>query len=108
MPLAIEITLNILWIPLVFLIAFLIGFIFRSAQLHKLKGKIFQLEKQSLHADAEILMLQKENAQLQEQLKNNPAPVIPLTPKESSENLPDTIQEKNCWEKLLRRSIRSQ
>ena len=100
MPLAIEITLNILWIPLILLIGVIGGFIFRSAQLHRLKEKIFQLEKQSLHADAEILTLQKENAQLQEQVKNNAAPVIPLTPKESSENLPDTTTRK----KLLAKS----
>src|SRR5215831_8795638 len=96
MPLAIEITLNILWIPLVFIVGALAGFIFRTAQLNKLRRRIFESEKQSLHQDAEILMLQRENMQLKDQLKNNPTPVIPLTPKES-ENLPDT----NTSKKLL-------
>ena len=100
MPLAIEITLNILWIPLVFIFGALAGFIFRTAQLNKLRKKVFECEKQSLHQDAEILVLQKEITQLQEQLKNNPAPVIPLTPKETSENLPDTGTRK----KLLGKS----
>jgi hypothetical protein len=99
MPLAIEITLNILWIPIIFIIGALAGFILRTAQLNRLKRKIFDSERQSLHQDAEILALQKENSQLMEQLKNNSAPVIPLTAKEPSENLPDTSTRKKLLSK---------
>jgi len=104
MPLAIEITLNILWIPLACLISAIAGFILRSVQLNKLKDQVRRLEKQTLQADAEILALQKENGLLQEQLKNNPVPVIPITTKENQENLPDTGSRK----KLLGKSTANQ
>ena len=99
MPPAIEITLNFLWIPIACIVSALAGFIFRSVQLHKLKEKIHAFEKQSLQADAEILTLQKENKILSEQLKNNSAPVIPITTKENQETLPDTAARKKLLAK---------
>jgi hypothetical protein len=104
MPLAIEITLNIFWIPLACLLAALAGFMLRRAQLHKLKDQIRKLEKQSLLVDAEILALQKENVLLEEQLRNNPVPVIPITTKENPETLPDAVSRK----KLLGKSTAKQ
>jgi len=104
MPLAIEITLNIFWIPLVCLICAFAGFLFRSAQLNKLKDHVRALERQSLQSDAEILALHKENGLLQEQIKNNPVPVIPITTKENPETLPDTSSRK----KLLGKSTANQ
>jgi hypothetical protein len=101
---AIEITLNIFWIPALCIICAFGGFLFRSAQLNRLKGQIRQLEKQTLQSDAEILALQKENSQLQDQLKNNPVPVIPITTKENAENLPDAAARK----KLLTKSSAKQ
>ncbi len=104
MPLSIEITLNILWIPLACLISAIAGFILRSIQLNRLRDQVQSLEKQTLQADAEILTLQKENGLLQEQLKNNPAPVIPITTKESPDNLPDASSRK----KMLGKSAAKQ
>jgi hypothetical protein len=104
MPLAIEITLNIFWIPLICLIFALGGFIFRSSQIARLRHQVRSLEKQNLQSDAEILVLQKENVALNDQLKNNPVPVIPLSPKESPDNLPDASSRK----KLLGKSAANQ
>ena len=104
MPLAIEITLNIFWIPLICVISLIAGFLPRSVQLNKLRAQIRRLEKQALQSDAEILALEKENGLLQEQLKNNPVPVIPITTKETPENLPDSSSRK----KLLGKSTAKQ
>jgi hypothetical protein len=101
---AIEITLNIFWLPALCIICALGGFLLRSLQLHKLKEQVRQLEKQALQSDAEILALQKENSQIQDQLKNNPVPVIPITTKENPENLPDAAARK----KLLTKSSAKQ
>jgi hypothetical protein len=100
MPLAIEITLNIFWIPLACLLSAIAGFVLRNSQLHQLREQIRKLEKQNLQADSEILTLQKANGLLQEQIKNNPVPVIPMTTKENPETLPDTASRK----KLLGKS----
>ena len=104
MPSAIEITLNIIWIPILCLISALAGFLLRSHQLNTAKRKVYELEKQSLNTDAEILSLHKEIGVLQDQLKNNPAPVIPIKQKESNEELPDASSRK----KLLGKSTAKQ
>jgi hypothetical protein len=100
MPLAIEITLNILWIPLMCLICAIAGFLLRSAQINSLKKHVWELEKQGVQRDAEILSLEKENGMLQEQLKNsNQVPVIPMTTKENPDKLPDGTSRKKLLEK---------
>ena len=104
MPLTIEITLNIFWIPLACLISAFAGFILRSAQLNRLKEQVVRLEKQNLQTDAEVLALQRENGLLQQELKNNPVPVIPITTKENPDNLPDSASRK----KLLGKSTANQ
>ena len=104
MLLAIKITIDILWIPLVCIISAIAGFIFRSTQLNKLKEELRLTEKKSLENDAEILSLQKEYMELQEKMKNSPVPVIPITTKENPENLPDT----NTRKKMLGKSSANQ
>ena len=99
MHLAIEITLNIIWIALICLICAVAGFLVRSLLISRLKSRVFDLEKQTLQNDAEILALQKENAQLQDQLKNTQVPVIPITQKDNPEKLPDTNSRKKLLEK---------
>src|SRR6476620_3987778 len=94
MPLAIEITLNIIWIPLACIFSALVGLIIRSVELHKLKSKNHQLERQCLSSDAEILSLYQEIAQIRDQLKNNNAPVMPINAKESTDKTPDTSTRK--------------
>ena len=94
MPFAIEITLNILWIPLACIVSVLIGLIIRSVEVKKLKVKNIQLEKQCLSSDAEILSLYKEISQIRDELKNNAVPVIPITAKEGTDKSPDTSTRK--------------
>jgi hypothetical protein len=104
MLLAIGITINILWIPLICIVFAFAGFSFRSLQLNRLREQLRESEKKMLENDAEILSLQKENIDLQEKMKNNPVPVIPITTKENPENLPDT----NTRKKLLGKSSANQ
>src|SRR5262245_29479392 len=99
MPFSIDITLNVLWISSICVIFTIVGFIFRSVQLNKLREQIYRLENQLRQSDAEVLVLQKETATLQEQLKNNPVPVIPITSKENAETLPDASARKKLLSK---------
>jgi hypothetical protein len=99
MPFAIEITVNVLWILLACVLSLLAGVSFRTFQLNKAKRKVFELERQCIQTDAEILELHKEVGQLLNQLKNNPVPVIPITAKENPDNLPDTSNRKKLLSK---------
>ena len=80
--LAIEVTLNILYIIIPCILFFAAGFLYRSSQLKKLKSKIIELEKEMLSNHAQILQLQKDKAQLEEKIKDSRIPVIPLKSKE--------------------------
>jgi uncharacterized protein YlxW (UPF0749 family) len=99
MSLAIVITLNVIWIPIICLICAICGFIIRSVEIGNLKKQVFDLEKQTYQADAEILALQKENGLLEEKLKNVQVPVIPITSKENPEKFPDGPSRKKLLEK---------
>lgn len=62
---------------------FTVGFLFRTAQIKKLRGKVLDLEKEMMSSHAEILELQKEKLQLEEKLKrSSQIPVIPINSKE--------------------------
>jgi hypothetical protein len=78
MLLAIGFT-NLIWIFPVCVGFAVIGYAFRGARLLKLKRRVEELEREMLQNHAEILSLQKENTELQDKLKNNPVPVIPIT-----------------------------
>jgi len=72
--------------------AFVIGFLFRSAQLKKQKKRVNELEKEMMASHAEILELQQEKQVLEKQLKGaSNIPVIPITAKES-----DKLQDKSA------------
>lgn len=90
---------NLIWVlPVVCLFFGLTGYAFRSHQLKKLKGRVSELESEMLQNHADILKLQKENADLANKLKNNlSVPVIPITgapQPNSSEALPDVTARK--------------
>lgn len=97
MLLAIEITINVLWIALACFGFGLIGFLLRSARMGSLKEKIRDLEKEMLQNHSEILSLQKENTELVNNIKNNSVPVIPISSKENAEAVVDA----NLRKKLL-------
>jgi hypothetical protein len=76
------------------LLAFVTGFLFRSAQLKKLRDKVSELEGEMMASHAEILELQKNNRVLEEKLKGSSSiPVIPITSKE--EKKVEKMQDKS-------------
>ena len=99
MLLAIEITINVIWIGLACLGFGLIGFIIRSAHIASLKDKLHSREKEILQNHAEILSLQKENTQLLNNMNNNSVPVIPITSKENTEASVDANHRKKLVSK---------
>lgn len=80
--LAIGISIHIIWLPLITMIAFLMGLIFRTYQLQKSKKRILFLENEMLSNHAEILKLQQQLVLLENKLTDNKTPVVPM--KESS------------------------
>jgi hypothetical protein len=74
--LAIHLTINILVLALLVASAAVLGFIFRSQQISKLKKKVIELENEMLSNHSEILDLQRENASLEQQMKQAHIPVI--------------------------------
>ena len=99
MLLAIEITINVLWIALACLGFAFIGFMLRSAHIANLKAKIRDHEKEMLQNHAEILSLQKENTLLVNNMKNNSVPVIPISSKENTEATADANHRKKLISK---------
>jgi hypothetical protein len=90
---------NLIWIIPVCLGFGVAGYVLRTYIIRRLQNRIHELEREMLQNHAEILSLQKENAELSDKLKNNPVPVIPITganpPKENmTENLPDVSARK--------------
>ena len=60
--------------------AVVIGFIFRSKQIKKLRRRVGELEKDLLSNHSDILELQKEKTILEQKLKDNSSSlVIPIT-----------------------------
>ena len=58
--LAIQFSVNVLWLPLLVALSALCGFAFRSSQIRKFRKQISSLEKEMLNSHAEILKLQEE------------------------------------------------
>jgi cell division protein FtsB len=78
--LAIQLNINaLLLVGLVASAAFL-GFIFRSRQIGSLRKKVIELENEMLSNHSEILDLQRENASLEQQMKQMHIPVIAMKP----------------------------
>lgn len=92
--LLIKMSLEISMLVGLVLAAFVTGFLFRGAQLRKLKEKVADLEKEMMRSHAEILELQKDKHILEEKIKGSSSiPVIPITSKE--EKKADTKQDKS-------------
>lgn len=87
--LAIQLNVNaLLLVGLVVGAAFL-GFIFRSRQIISLRKKVIELENEMLSNHSEILDLQRENAILEQQIKQMHIPVIAMKPVRDDKS-PDT------------------
>ena len=68
--------INVLWLGGMIVFAAATGFLLRSQQIRSLKKKVIELENEMLSNHAEILDLQRENASLEQQLKQLHIPVI--------------------------------
>lgn len=66
--LAIEMSVNVLWLPLIVLFSAFAGFMLRSQQIKNSKRRILSLEDEMLNNHAEILKLQEQLAELQKNL----------------------------------------
>jgi len=96
--LLIKLTLDVSMLIGITAIAFVTGFLLRSAQLKKQKGKVSDLEREMMTSHAEILELQKDRLMLEEKLKGSSnIPVIPITAKEEKKS--DKMQEKSISKK---------
>ena len=88
-----KMTISILWLPVIFIVAAYIGFLFRSVQIAKSNKRIIYLENEMLRNHAEILKLQQE---LVEHERNNElahkSRVVPMKESQSDEN--DAAQKK--------------
>ncbi len=60
-----NLSISILWLPVIILIAAFAGFSFRSAQIIKSKKRIIYLENEMLRNHAEILKLQQELVEME-------------------------------------------
>jgi len=59
-------------------VAGLIGFLVSRGLLAKYRGRIRQLETEMMSSHAEILEIQKAYVKMEERLKEQPIPVIPM------------------------------
>lgn len=76
--LAIQLNINALLFVSIVIAATFLGFIFRSRQLWSLRKKVIELENEMLSNHSEILDLQRENASLEQKMKQLHIPVISM------------------------------
>ena len=76
--LAIQLTINALLLVSIVTTAAFLGFIFRRRQLWSLRKQVIELENEMLSNHSEILDLQRENALLEQQIKQLHIPVISM------------------------------
>lgn len=76
--LAIQLNINVMLLAGIVATAGFLGFIFRSQQIGSLKRKVIELENEMLSNHSEILDLQRENASLEQQMKQLHIPVISM------------------------------
>lgn len=85
--LLIKLSIDVTMLVGALVVAFAVGFLFRSAQLKKQKKRVSELEKEMMACHAEILELQQEKQVLEKQLQGvSTIPVIPITAKEEKKS----------------------
>ena len=95
--LAITISINIIWLPVIAFISLVIGYMYRSHQIGKLESQISSLEREMLNSHAEILSLQQEMARAEKKSSNSKSLVVAMkevSTEEDKENLPDMANRK--------------
>jgi hypothetical protein len=96
--LAIQLNINVLVLGGIVVGAWLLGFLIRRAQIAVLKKKVIELENEMLSNHSEILDLQRENASLEQQMKQLHIPVI---------SMKKTREEKSAEQDALAKKIAS-
>jgi hypothetical protein len=98
--LAIQLNINLFVLAGALIFAILLGYIFRSSQLASLRRKVIELENEMLANHSEILDLQRENASLEQQMKQAHIPVISMkTSREEKSTDQDAGLKKGVREK---------
>jgi hypothetical protein len=95
--LVVELKFNFYLVIGLMAISALIGHAIRSSQLHKLKKRVEELEKEMLANHAEILQVQKEKIDLLKMMEQPAIPVIPLNTskdEKAADKLPDVATRK--------------
>ena len=95
--LAIEISVNVLWLPFIILFSALAGYTLRSQQIKRSRRRILSLEDEMLNNHAEILKLQEQLAELQKSLAtNNKSKVVPMKDpaQDEKKDNPDSTERK--------------
>jgi len=82
--LVIEITVNVLWLPLLIAFSAFAGFFLRSAQNKKSTKRVHSLENEMLKNHAEILKLNKEIVDLTNSLPNNKTRIVNMKDKDNA------------------------
>jgi hypothetical protein len=80
--LTIDIDINIILLFGLLAAAFGVGYLIRGAQVRSAKDEIYELEKEVLNNNAQILNLEKERANLIRQMKDSKIPVITMKSKD--------------------------
>ncbi|HUB59505.1 MAG TPA: hypothetical protein VL978_02320 [Puia sp.] len=77
-----DLTIDIYVLAALLVLAMVAGFLFRSRQLAKKKRQIGELEHEKMQAYAELLELQKDYCELEQKVKEEDSPVIPIMKKQ--------------------------
>jgi|GEM_PF-1550940 len=90
-----NLSISILWLPLIFLISACGGFFFRSAQIKKAKKRVLNLESEMLNNHAEILKLQHEIARMEKTSDlTYKSRVVPMKDSQSDDSSEAIIKKK--------------
>jgi ABC-type siderophore export system fused ATPase/permease subunit len=101
MPSLLEFSINVFVLALIILIAAILGFLARGAQVRRKLDKIDELEREVLSNYAQILELEKENTALESKLQDITIPVIAMkaTVQEENKKVPDITLRKQLLSK---------
>jgi hypothetical protein len=91
--LAILFRIDIIWVPVVAIVAALAGFSLRSLQIQKLKKQVSGLEKEMLNSHAEILSLQEEMVRAQSKNSSSQSLVVSMKEVPAAEEKKDLHKE---------------
>ena len=96
--LAITVSINLILLPIIAVVSIVIGYVFRSQQIGKLRTQISSLEREMLNSHAEILSLQQELVNMKNKSSNSKSLVVSMKDvqpnEEDQENMTDLANRK--------------